>query len=261
MRFQAIMLEVNHLTTICLLLVLAACIVLRQLRSYAPFFFAYVVFSCSSTAVEYGLNHFGEPFWAWYATWFTESVSLLLEFLILSEVFSRLFAPYQGIRGFAKIVLLWSLSVLTIAGALTALLCHQVQYSVPVLTVLLVLDRTLRAVELGLVLVLFALAKYLHLRWKNLSFGIILGIGFFAMMDLAGNIARAYYGKLIAGNVRALEGASYWVTVIIWIFYVLQPDVVRISNVSLPSPELERWDRVLSQLLKRSASIVAPPRF
>jgi hypothetical protein len=254
MRFQLIMLEVNHLASASLLLALAACMVFRRLRSYAPIFFAYVVFSFSSTAVLYGLLHFGNPYWFWYGTWFNAGASLLLEFIIVAEIFNRLFAPYEGIRRFAKIVLLWALSVLTIIGALTALLYHEVQYSVPIFAIFWVLERSLRAMQLGLILVLFALSKYLHLRWKNLSFGITLGFGLYAVIDLAGNLARAYYGKLIGGSVYALEGASYWITVIIWIFYVLQPDVVRISNISLTSPELERWDRALSQLLKRSAS-------
>jgi hypothetical protein len=252
MRFQSIMLELNNLATIALLLVLAACIIFRRLRTYSPVFFAYAVYACSSAAVTYSLIHFGDPYWAWYGAWIAEIVGICLEFAALIEVFNRLFAPYEGIRRFARLVLLWALVVLTITGSLTALLYHEVQFSVPILTIFLVLERSLRAVELGMILVFFALSKYLHLRWKNLSFGIALGFGFYDIMALVSTIVRAYYGKLLAGNLNALTFASYWITVLIWIFYVLQPDVIRVSNITLPSPELERWDRALSQLLKRS---------
>lgn len=260
MRFQEIMLEVNYLAAISLPLALAACMVFRQLRSYAPAFFAYVVYSCSSAAVVYGFIHFGDPYWAWYGAWITEFISFPIEFFILSEVFNRLFAPYEGIRQFAKMVLLWTFVILIIGASVSALLYHQVQYSVPVLTAFLMLERSFRAVELGLILVLFALSKYLHLRWKNLSFGVALGFGFYDVIALASTIVRAYYGKLVAGNVNALTGASYWITVLIWAFYVLQPDVRRISSISVPAPELERWDRALSQLLQRSAppSLIGP---
>jgi hypothetical protein len=254
MRFQQIMLEVNYLAEIGLLLLLAACMMLRGLRAYAPVFFAYVVYSFCSTAVLYGLIHFGDAYWAWYSGWIAECLGAFIEFIVLGEIFNRLFAPYEGIRRFAKVVLLWSALLLTTFGLLTAFRYHEMHFSVPVLTAFLIMERSLKVVQLGLIVTLFCLSKYLHLRWKNLTFGIALGFGTYAIVVLAGIIVRSYFGKVVAGDITALTGAFYWLTALLWVFYVLQPDVARIPIMSLPSPELEHWDRVLSQLLKRSAT-------
>ena len=259
MRFQLVMIEVNHLLAIALLFVVAVAMFLRKLHRQVPVFFAYILYALLFDVLHYGLVHLANPNWAWYSTWADDVFCILLEVAIFAEIFNRLFAPYSSIRQFAKLVVFWSAATLVVIGTFTAVFFHQVAYSVPVLTIFLVLDRTLRAVQLGLILTLFALSKYLHLRWKHLIFGIALGFGFYALMILTGDTVRMYYGQLVAGNVGALEGAAYCAAVLIWVVYTLQPEVARIPIVSLPSNELERWDRALAQLLRRSTSSSIPP--
>lgn len=254
MRFQQIMLDISYPLSVALLLVVAVTMFLRHLHRQAPIFFAYVVFDTVALAAIYALILFNENRRAWYGAWAEEAVCILLGVAILAEIFNRMFASYAGIRRFAKVVLLWSAVVLVAIGAFLAAFVHHVAFSVPILTAFLVLDRSLRFVQLGLILSLFALSRYLHLRWKSFVFGIALGFGFNALMLLAAWTVRIYYGQLVAGPVNVLEGVSYSASALIWVFYVLQREVAHIPIVSLPSHELEKWDRALTQLLRRSAT-------
>ena len=254
MQFQRVMLEVNNVAAIALLLVVGVIMFRRHLHRQAPIFFAYVLFDTCGMAVVYGLLHFGNHYWWWYGSWAENGICILLGFAVIVEVFNKLFAPYEGIRYFAKVVVFWSAAVLVATGAFSAAFFHHVAFSVPILTVFLVLDRSLRIVQLGLILSLFAVSRYLHLRWKNLTFGIALGFGFYALTQLATWTVRIYYGQLVAGTVNVVQGAAYCATILIWAFYVLQPEVAHIPIVSLPSHELEKWDRALSHLLRRSAT-------
>lgn len=248
------MLEANDVAAIAFLLVVGVIMFRRHLHRQVPVFFAYVLFDTCGMAVVYALLHFGNRYWWWYSAWAEYGICILLGSAVIVEIFTKLFAPYEGIRYFAKVVVLWSAAALVATGAFSAAFFHHVAFSVPVLTIFVVLDRSLRIVQLGLILSLFALSGYLHLRWKNFTFGIALGFGFYALTQLATWTVRIYYGQLVAGTVNVVQGAAYCATIVIWGFYALQREAAHIPIVSLPSHELEKWDRALTQLLRRSAT-------
>jgi hypothetical protein len=250
MNYQYIVREVNNWVAITLQIVIATTIFFRQLHHQARFFFAYIIWQTFSVAVIYALAHFGPPYWAYYSIWINDVVTVSLGFAIIIEVFNRIFAPYESIRRFARIVLFWSAVVLIVVAAFISTY-REVANSVPILTLFLVAERSVRVVQLGLILCLFALSRYMHLRWRNYFFGISLGFGFYALLVLAGLTVRMYYGSPTTGLVNTILGCSYCASVMIWTFYVLQPDAVRVSIVALPSHELERWDESLARLLGR----------
>lgn len=252
--FQDIMRDVTSPLICVLLLVLAWIMFVRKLHRDLPVFFSYLLVDVIATAIPFVLIlSLPNSYTSWYSLWIGDAISIVLQFAILFEIFRKLFAPYEYIRKFATLAMFWSTAFLIVAGVLTAAYFHEVAFTSKILTVLLVSDRSVRIVQLGVVLSLFALTKYLHLRWKSLVFGITLGFGFNALMLLAFEVVRMYYGRPVAGLINGVVNVPYCAAIVIWLVYVLQKDVVNIPVMSLPSPDLERWNEILSQILRRTA--------
>jgi hypothetical protein len=255
---QRLIFELNHSLSIALQLALVAMMLLRQLHRQLPVFLAYLIVDIISSAVTLVFVFQDNQHAGWYVLWTGDLICLVMEFVIIYNIFVKALATYSGIRQFARIVMFSAATILVAVSGFVAFCFHDVAYSDALLTVLLVLERSVRLVQLGLILTFFAVSKYLHLRWRNFIFGVALGFGFDALTFLTGNVIRDYYGKLVTGTVGALQGTWYCMAAAIWLFYALQPDVANIPIVTLPSHELEKWDLALSRLLSHTTSSSIP---
>ena len=253
MTIRQIMIEIQVYTALILQLVIAVTMYSRRLHARAKFFFAYILWQTLSTAIIYLLLHFGPPEYVFYTSWVNNFITMSLGLAIIIELFQRFFEPYTSIRRFARILFLWSALAFVAIGLLVATF-RQVNLVLPIVKIFFIMERSVRIIQLGLILVLLGLSKYLHLRWKNYLFGIALGFGFYALMALTGLTVLMYYGHLVGVFVDTLLGTAYCGAVVVWTCYILQPDAVSVPIVSLPSHELERWDQALSQLLGRKPS-------
>lgn len=249
---QQVMIEVQVYAALILQVIIAVTMYSRGLHAKAKFFFAYILWQTLSTVIIYLLLH-SRPAYVFYSSWVNNFITMSLGLAIIFELFNRFFEPYAAVRRFAKILFLWSGLTLLAIGLIVASF-RQVNMALPIAKVFFIMERSIRIIQLGLILVLLGLSKYLHLRWKNYLFGIALGFGFYALMALTGLTLMMYYGHHVAQAIDTLLGTAYCGAVVVWTFYVLQPDVVTVPIVSLPSHELERWDRALSQLLGRKPS-------
>ena len=244
-----IMAEAQYYSALGMQLVIIVAMSVRRLFLNAKYFYAYIVWQTLAIVIMYALHHLyprGPQFF--YAYWINNAINICLGIAIIMELFNRMFDPYRSIRRFAKLMLLWSGAVLVLVGALLSIY-REAEYSVPMLTGFFVAERSLRVIQLGLILVLLALTRYLHLRWKNHLFGIPLGFGFYALMALVGLTVRMHYGKPVAPIENVLQGTAYCAAVLIWFIYVLQRDAAPVSLIPFPSEQLEKWDHILEDIL------------
>ncbi len=253
MSIGAKIIEVQYFGAFVLQVVIVAAMVRRRLFPYARYFFAYIVWQTFSVACSYVIMHKFPPpstlpFYVW---WINNAIDMLLAMAILVEIFNRIFAPYEAIRSVGRILFISAAVVLTAVSGIFLLFRH-VEYSVPILTFFMVAERSIRILQLGLILALFAITRYLHLRWKNYLFGIALGFGFYAVTVLAVLVVRMTYGEPVMKWASLLEGTGYCVAVLIWAVYVLQPEAATVPIVSLPSHALEQWDATLKLVLSRN---------
>lgn len=242
--------DIQYFGALGLQVVIGAAMIWRRLYLQARFFFAYIVWQTFSVACLYVITFKFPPAYYFYAYWINDAVDIILALAILAEIFNLIFAPYAGVRRLARIIFLFAAVAVSIASAVF-LFFHHTEYSVPAVTFALVAERSVRILQLGLTLALFAITRYLHLRWKNYLFGIALGFGFYAMTTLAVLVIRMTYGQPVMVLTNYLWGTGYCVAVLIWAVYVLQPEVVNIPIASLPSHELEQWDASLKKILSR----------
>jgi hypothetical protein len=108
-------------------------------------------------------------------------------------------------------------------------------------------------IQLGLLVVLFGASRFLGFSWRNLSFGIALGLGLFAAVELAVTAVRAAYGPatmIVFFNYFTM--GTYHVCVMIWLFYAWAPErYMTFSPLAVRENTLEGWNLALKRVIER----------
>ena len=114
----------------------------------------------------------------------------------------------------------------------------------PIVTAILTLQRSVRVVQCGLVLFLLVFSRYLGTSWRQKSFGIALGFGAFASVELSlVAINNMLNNQTLSSYVNM---AAYNLTILIWMGYVLVKSPERELASSLLRPQ--RWEQSLNDI-------------
>ena len=189
----------------------------------------------------------------WRVFWAGLLVESLLKFLVIGEVFSRVFTPYPSIARLGKTLVSGLGTLLVLIAAIMAGFARA-DTIVRIVAGAHLLEQTVFIVELGLIIFLFAFAAYFHLSWDRLSFGILLALGISACEHLAvwAIIANASPSEHVRTLFSLLGMATYHVCVLIWGYYLLVPGKVTVKpKISLPENNLAVWNRELERLLQQ----------
>ena len=113
--------------------------------------------------------------------------------------------------------------------------------------------RSIRMIQIGLLLSLFVLSRSLGLTWRSYSFGIALGYGTNAAIDFLLAAIRAEYGEAIWHIESLLSASAYSLALSIWLWYMLQPQEVAEPIRVIPYNDIAKWNEKLEELLKKKA--------
>jgi hypothetical protein len=240
-----------HLVLIAVLWVMVRRGILRRL----PIFFSYVLFE----AVQFGALFFlrqtrttpGSGYFQFYAVGL--ALSTVLRFGVILEAFGELFqgrapltVPARTFGRFATLTLLGSAILLAALspGVESDWLKHTIHG----------LDRAVSILQCGLVISLLLFSRYFALSGRGYAFGVALGLGVLASVELATSAIRLYG---IAGSTFCdlVTMGTYHVCVLIWLFYFWKserPDKgdPKGTPTVLPKDDLELWNRELERLLQ-----------
>jgi hypothetical protein len=184
-----------------------------------------------------------------YAYWSAELVSAIMGFAVIYEVFSTVLKPYPGIQRLGMMLLGWSAVVMVVLGIAAA---ASPRPSEPgMIAAVFAFERSVRIVQCGLMAFLFMFASTLSLSWKHYAFGIALGFGIFASVDLVAIAVRAQLGPVANHTSVLLKSGSYALATAIWTGYLLMPAPKPAAVSSLARYQVERWNRTLLELLAR----------
>jgi hypothetical protein len=235
---------------------------LIQRRSYRqfPMFLLYTVSEIAQFAVLFGISRSYLPFSHEYFRLYFASLALsaAIRFAVIQELFGHFFQRYPTLvrpgKLFLRIaivlLLLVSVGLAALApGNSTDLLLHATY----------VFDRTAAILQAGLLISLFLFSRYFALSWRSHAFGIALGFGIFASVDLASSALRVY-GTLSQTLFDFINMGTYHCCVLIWVFYQVTPD--RDENCdhdndhpdileALHGHDLDAWNRELESLLQQ----------
>jgi hypothetical protein len=216
----------------------------RQMHRKFKFFFAYVVTQILTFAVIF-------PAFVWqnysvyfYLYWFSNAISVVLGFKIIHEIFLDVFRSFHTLRDLGTVLFKWAgLVMLLVAGVVSV--SGSSNDMVPWMQAIVTTQRCVRIIQVGMVLFLLFFSRYLGVSRRQHSFGLALGFGGFAMVELAliASWVGNHLGSLSTGLVNM---TAYNFTLMIWLGYVLTKSAAREEGGILLKPQ--RWEQSLADL-------------
>jgi hypothetical protein len=225
--------------------VLVAIMYRRKMHRTFPVFFAYLIAEIAIFLVLFPLQG-GSYKLFFYTYWATAAISVVLGFKVIHEIFLDVFRPYHTLRDLGTVLFRWAgLVMLMVAGVVAA--SSNGTNQEPLAAGILTLQRSVRVVQVGLVLFLLVFSRYLGISWKQKSFGVALGLGTYAGVELLLVALNATYSSAHYQNMSSIVNmAAYNVAILTWIGYALAPEQERLAvPVNVQS---RRWELGLSDL-------------
>jgi hypothetical protein len=208
----------------------------RQFR----FFFAYVVAQILTFAMVFPFrDHYSTLF---YLSWLSTAISVALGFKVIHEAFLDAFRPFHTLRDLGTVLFKWAgLVMLLVAGVVS--LSANSSHTVPWVQAILTTQRCVRIIQVGMVFFLLVFARYMGISRRQYSFGVALGFGVFAIVELS--LVASWVGEHVGfESMQLLNMAAYNCTLLIWFGYTLMKSPVRESTSTLLRPQ--RWEQGLT---------------
>jgi len=186
-------------------------------RDY-PYFFNYIVLQALSDPVRALISSRCSYTAYYYAYYVHLGLSFLISFAVLQEIFKDAFRPYEALRDLSVILFRWSALVILLVGVMWAINATQKSETGWVMGMILLADRSLRMMQCGLVFFLLLFSTYLGIPHRSLLFGISVGFGLFAAVNMLVATFASHQGISTAALSRA-NSIAYLVAVLIWLSY------------------------------------------
>ncbi len=217
-----------------------------------PAFSSYLAFHIVEIVTAFVfLNRFGRASWPYfYQYWILQALGFGLRFAVIYEIFYHLLKPYEGLRRASTLVFRW-VGVVLLVIAVWVAIAGPSNEPAWALAGAVVAERSINVVQCGLLVLLFLFASYFALTWRNYVFGIALGFGVIAAVELLASALATQSALFASGVFNLLPRISYDLAVVIWVAYLVSPEPSRVELKALPQHDLEKWNQELLQLLQR----------
>ena len=232
-----------------LMALVAAVMRYRHLHRELPAFFSYAVFTAARTPILFFISRSHMDLYS-YFYWVAEGVSAALGFAAIYEVFRRLFRAYETTSRLGNLLFRWTAAGFVLLAVVAVALAYQSDASWLQAGVLAA-AQGVRLVQCGLLLFLLFFSSFSGLVWRSHLFGIAVGFGLFAGVQLAAAGMQAHLG---IGNQQMwawINMASYNCAVLVWVSYLLAPQRAEDAALAPLAPEVKGWNQALLQLLQR----------
>ena len=209
---------------------LLALMVRRRLHSVFPRFFSYIIFQILKSAILFLTYHDYEQGY-FDAYWTGNAISVILAVAVMDEILQHVFKEYGGAQNLGSVIFRWACGLLLLLAIVTAFTSEQGSAD-RVVAVVLTFDRSIRVMQCGLFCLLMILCRLLKNCWRQQVFGIALGFGVFASIELILVSVAMRYGGSVGATISLAKSAAYDAVIILWIGYLRQ------QAHSIPAVEL-----------------------
>jgi hypothetical protein len=229
----------------------------RKVYKSFPYFFVYILSQVITFMIVYPASTWGSYPEFFYSYWISAAVSLPLGFKIIHEIFLDVFRPYHTLKDLGSVLFRWGGLVMLLVAIVVAA-STPTSSDGPLVQSVLTVQRCVRVIQVGLVLFLLLFSRYLGVNWKQKSFGIALGFGIAAFVEMlaVGLHTAGYIGTSMSGLVNT---AAYDTSILIWLGYSLVKKVEREAKENLLTTQ--RWEQSLTELQAPSSPDSLIPMF
>ncbi|PYX38248.1 MAG: hypothetical protein DMG73_08300 [Acidobacteria bacterium] len=213
----------------------------RKLHVVFPRFFSYILFQIVKSGFLFVIYRYYDGGY-FDAYWTGNAISVLLAVTVMDEILRNLFKQYGGIQNLGSIIFRWACGLLLLLSIVNAFSSQEANPD-RVVAAVLAFDRSVRVMQCGLFLLLMLLCRFLRHCWRQHVFGIALGFGVFASIELILISIVMHYGDGPGAIVSLANSAAYNAVTLLWIVYFRQ------QSQSIPeidvAPELNALNVVL----------------
>jgi hypothetical protein len=213
----------------------------RKLHLRFPIFFSFVIFGIVENLLLY-VVHFGAYATYFYTYWTVSAISVMLGFGIIYEAFTGMFRQHHGLRDFGSILFQWSGVVVVMMAFMMVSSAKTGGGSRQIIETIISMERSEGVMQCGLLLLLLLFAKHLGITVRHHLFGIVLGLGAYATVDVIMFTQRALF--TFSGQVfNLMHMAAFDCALITWLTYMLLPQPAEALPNLLLRPQ--RWSDAL----------------
>jgi hypothetical protein len=223
--------------------VIAIAMLRRGQHREFKYFFAYVVTQILTFAVVFPSYryHYSAMF---YVSWFSTAISVALGFKVIHEAFLDVFRPFHTLRDLGTVLFKWAGLVMLLVAGVVSVSTNSTDIA-PWVQAITTAQRCVRIIQVGMVLFLLFFARYMGVSRRQHSFGIALGFGTFAVVELT-LIASWAGDHLNSLGVNLINMGAYNVSLLIWLGYTLAKSPARDAASTLLRPQ--RWEQSISDI-------------
>lgn len=224
-----------------------ALLVKRTWRQF-PFFAGYAWLTFAVSIAEYMLLRNRVVYF--YVYWIGEAIGIGLGLFVVYEIFKHIFTVHGALLRLATIAFRVAI-VLLLAAGVTVFLMQPASQTSSLRTAVQAVEEATRIIEVGLLMILFICSAAFGLHWKQAEFGIALGLGFFATLELMAVTLRpivSHSGTVLMDVMRVV---AFDCSLVIWLGYLLAPPERPANTVDVPKAQLEQWNQAVMELINR----------
>ncbi len=215
----------------------------RGLHRKFPFFFGYIITQLVSFGIVFpAYIHSYSGYFTFYSYWVTQAISVAFGFGVIHEVFVDVFRSFHTLRDLGTVLFKWAgLVMLLVAGVVSV--STDSSLIEPWMQAIITTQRCVRIIQVGMVLFLLFFAHYMGVSRRQHGFGIALGFGSFAIVELI--LVASWVGNHL-GNpwMSMVNMGAYNTSLLVWFGYCALKSPAREASQTLLRPQ--RWEQSLS---------------
>ena len=190
----------------------------RKLHGVFPRFFSYIIFQIVKSGILFVVYRYSQENY-FDAYWAGNAISVLLGVVVMDEILQHLLKKYGGIQKLASVIFRWACGLLILLSIVNAFSMYQAGAD-RVVSAVLAFDRSERVMQCGLCILLMTLCRFLRNCWRQHVFGIALGFGIFACIEMVLVSVVMYFGDGPAAIVSLIKSSAYNAVTVLWIVYL-----------------------------------------
>jgi hypothetical protein len=177
-----------------------------------------------------------------YVYWMSFALEAVLSLLVIYDIFKLAMAPLKGLQTLGMLIFRWVAAISVAVAIGVAVTPHQsgIHFMTAMITQL---QQTSSILTLCLLLFVCFAIRPMGLSFRSRIFGISLGLGFLATMNLVNSAWLAHYMSMYS-VFSVINGFAVAITLLVWSAYFAFPEPKRRIIVLPTTSPFLRWNQI-----------------
>jgi hypothetical protein len=177
-----------------------------------------------------------------YVYWTTYALEAILSLVVIYSIFKLAMAPLKGLQTLGMLVFRW-VAAISVAVAIGVAITPHLSGITFMVAMITQLQQTSSILTLCLLLFVCFAIRPMGLSYRSRIFGVSLGLGFLATMNLVNSAWLTHYANMYSG-FSVLNGMAIILTLLIWSAYFAFPEPKRRIIVLPTTSPFLRWNQI-----------------